>query len=154
MATGRKQFNIAYTTISPSLTLLEKAENVTGQPASKIVKVIIDTYLPAWLDEELARRRQKEEAIKRADEELAKLRSRSERPHDAITMRQIGKRRPQYRGEEGIQPEYAEVAAMRVPATSKLVARYEDVAVSEVRRRPSARPAPDMAVTHNDTYAD
>jgi len=154
MATERKQFNIAYTAISPSLTLLEKAESLTGQPVSKIVKAIIDSHLAAWLDEELARRRQKEEAIKRADEELAKLRTHSERPPAPITMRQIRKRRPQYRGEEGIQPGYAEAAAMRVPARSKLVARYEDVAVREVRRRPSSRPAPDVAVTHDDTHAD
>jgi len=49
MPNMRKQFNIAYAPDSPAVTLIEQAERATGQPASKIVKQVVDAYLSTSL---------------------------------------------------------------------------------------------------------
>lgn len=132
MPNERKQFNIAYAIDSPAVTLLEQAELVTGQPASKIVKQVVDVYLPTWLGEEMERSHQRDEAIRRAQEGLAKRLDEISGTHgNSVPIRQLGKQRPRYRGVDGIQPGFAEAVDMRVPVSRKIVARYENVPIRE-----------------------
>jgi len=143
MPNVRKQFNIAYALDSPAVTLIEQAERATGQPASKIVKQVVDAYLSTWLWEEMERSRQRDEANQRAQEGLAKRLDEIAATQDnSVPLRQVGKQRPRYRGEDGIQPGFAEAVDMRVPVSRKVVARYENVPIRLVERRAPSRQVP------------
>src|SRR5579864_8396305 len=87
-AQKRRQINLVFTRTSRSLRTLEEAERITGQSPTKIVRSLIDSRLAGWLQEEIEKRRQLEAAAQRAHT-----------TDGALSVRQLGKQRPRYRGE-------------------------------------------------------
>ncbi len=112
----RRQVNLVFMERSSSLRLLEEAERLTGQSLTKIIRALIDSRLGDWVEEEVDQRRRLDEAARR------------EQPTD-LPVRQLGRLRPRYGGESGLQSGYAEAAALRVSPRPRVVARHENVPI-------------------------
>lgn len=136
----RRQINLVFTGQSPSLRALEEAERITGLSPTRIVRSLIESHLPEWLQEEVERRRQLEEAAAR----------RADAVDMGLRVQRLGRQRPRYRGESTLPPDYADAVAMRVPLVPRVITTCKDIQVKRVSSRPRSQLLPVAPVEDDD----
>lgn len=136
----RRQINLVFTGQSPSLRALEEAERITGLSPTRIMRSLIESRLPEWLQEEVERRRQLEEAAAR----------RADAMEMGLRVQHLGRLRPRYRGESTLPADYADTVAMRVPRAPRVVTTFKDIPAKRVTIRPRSQLLPVAPVEDDD----